>query len=67
MKQTTARKLPALRLLQAKRLRARADLPALHQRPALPLSSPAENDFLVPNPRPDLTLDPQTLRMIEVG
>jgi hypothetical protein len=32
-------------------------------RPALP--SMAHHDFLVPNPRPDLTLGLQTLRMIQ--
>lgn len=31
-------------------------------RPAL-----AGHDFLVPNPRPDLVLDPNTLRMLEAG
>lgn len=37
--------------------------PQLHaSRPAL-----AGHDFLVPNPRPDLTLDPNTLRMLEAG
>jgi hypothetical protein len=25
------------------------------------------HDFLVPNPRPDLTLDPNMLRMLEAG
>lgn len=34
-------------------------------RPGLP--SAAEHDLLVPNPRPDLTLGLQTLRMIQVG
>lgn len=34
--------------------------------PSLMLAK-AEHDFLVPNPRPDLMLDPQTLRMIDVG
>ena len=34
-------------------------------RPGLP--SAADHDFLVPNPRPDLTLGLQTLRMIQVG
>jgi hypothetical protein len=27
----------------------------------------ATHDFLVPNPRPDLTMDPQTLRTIDPG
>ncbi len=34
-------------------------------RPGLP--SAAEHDLLVPNPRPDLTLGLETLRMIQVG
>ena len=34
--------------------------------PTLLAGTPAEHDFLVPNPRPDLSTDPATLRMIEV-
>ena len=33
---------------------------------AHPHAGHATHDFLVPNPRPDLTFDPRTLRMIEV-
>jgi hypothetical protein len=46
-------------------LRHRAELPALPAA-ARVFTCHAEHDFLVPNPRPDLVLDPQTLRMIEV-
>lgn len=47
------------------RLRHRAEFPALwHTSPPL-VPSQAAHDFLVPNPRPDLTLDPHTLRMLE--
>lgn len=51
---------------RGERLRRRADWP-----PAMPASRAyvpchATHDFLVPNPRPDLTLDPHTLRMLEV-
>lgn len=38
---------------------------AIDVRPALP--SPAEHDFLVPNPRPDLILDPAFLGMLCAG
>ena len=49
------------------RPRQRPDLPALTlvSRPHVPSS--AAHDFLVPNPRPDLTLDPHTLRMLDNG
>ena len=45
-------------------LRCRAELPVV--RGTWPRPRPA-HDFLVPNPRPDLTTDPTTLLMIEVG
>lgn len=63
--QTTAALLPLRPAPRAPRLRRRAELPALAApAPALAPCS-AAHDFLVPNPRPDLTLDPQTLRMLE--
>ncbi|MES2694648.1 MAG: hypothetical protein V4773_14325 [Verrucomicrobiota bacterium] len=67
MKTATAPTLHQRPLLRTERLRQRADLPAI--RPAAPfaIASRAEHDFLVPNPRPDLTLDRTTLRMIEAG
>ena len=40
----------------------RAELPAVTITPG----ANATHDFLVPNPRPDLIFDRQTLRMIEV-
>jgi hypothetical protein len=46
-------------------LRTRAALPAL--RGTWPRPRPAAHDFLVPNPRPDLTTDLNTLRMLEVA
>lgn len=36
------------------------------RRPAAAVPGPG-HDFLVPNPRPDLVLDPHFLRMIEAG
>lgn len=39
---------------------------AIHpRRPRQPQPAMAAHDFLVPNPRPDLSTDPATLRMIE--
>ncbi len=46
--------------------RARLHTAAPAQTARVPLPSRAAHDFLVPNPRPDLTLDPHLLRMIEV-
>jgi hypothetical protein len=46
-------------------LRFRAQLPALAGWPPPPKPQRAAHDFLVPNPRPDLTTDLHTLRMIE--
>ena len=43
----------------------RAPLPALAPFRPPPRPARAAHDFLVPNPRPDLTTDPHTLRMIE--
>lgn len=56
-----------MRAPREKLFRPRAELPAITQpaRPLLP--SHAAHDFLVPNPRPDLTLGTHTLRMIEAG
>ena len=48
-------------------LRCRAELPVVRGSWPRPCPVSAAHDFLVPNPRPDLTTDPQTLRMIEVG
>ena len=48
-------------------LRVRAEFTGASARPRVILPSAAEHDFLVPNPRPDLTTDLQTLRMIEVA
>ncbi|MBL9209289.1 MAG: hypothetical protein JNL92_02420 [Opitutaceae bacterium] len=51
----------------AKPLRHRSEPPAA--RPLFQALHPtrADHDFLVPNPRPDLTMDPHTLRMLEAG
>jgi hypothetical protein len=49
-------------------LRHRAQFPSL--RPPQPkpiIASDATHDFLVPNPRPDLTFDPTTLKMLTVS
>jgi hypothetical protein len=49
-------------------LRIRAELrPITAPRRPATLAAFAENDFLVSNPRPDLTADSQTLRMFETG
>jgi hypothetical protein len=50
--------------IDAQPLRFRAELPAVRGRPPLPAVCDAAHDFLVPNPRPDLTFDPHTLLMI---
>lgn len=48
-------------------MRLRADL-APFANPSHTLRAiAATHDFLVPNPRPDLTSDLQTLRMLEAG
>ena len=47
-------------------LRFRAELPAVNAPTRRAAAPAAEHDFLVPNPRPDLSTDPATLRMIEV-
>lgn len=48
-------------------LRLRAELPAIGTRPRVIVPATAGHDFLVPNPRPDLTMDLNTLRMLEAG
>lgn len=54
-------------LTRPERLRQRGDLPIFRPLGSPALPSRAENDFLIPNPRPDLTHDLTTLRMIEAG
>jgi len=49
----------------ARTQRPRADLPTAGARLLMPAT--AGHDFLVPNPRPDLTLDLNLLRMLEAG
>jgi len=51
----------------AKPLRQRSEPPAV--RPLFQALPPtrADHDFLVPNPRPDLTMDLHTLQMLEAG
>ncbi len=46
-------------------LRHRAELPALSVAHFTPFTTRAAHDFLVPNPRLDLTHDLHTLRMVE--
>ena len=46
-------------------LRCRAQLAALTPTRPPPRPARTAHDFLVPNPRPDLTTDPHTLRMLE--
>ncbi len=46
-------------------LRQRAELPAISAALFTPFTMRAAHDFLVPNPRLDLTHDLQTLRMVE--
>ena len=67
MNTTTARPNPRSRHSDMEPLRFRAELPtvSMHRHPLIPLG--ATHDFLVPNPRPDLTLDLHFLRMIEAG
>ena len=53
---TPTHRLPARhRYLDGEPLRFRAELPAVIARPRLPQAAFAQHDFLVPNPRPDLT------------
>jgi hypothetical protein len=47
------------------RIRLRADFPAIKTRPRLEPPREPDHDFLVPNPRPDLTDDAHFLRMLE--
>ncbi len=54
-------------LARPERTRHRTDLPIFRPLGSPTLPSRAENDFLIPNPRPDLTHDLTTLRMIEAG
>lgn len=64
MKTPTAQ--PAHRLWRRPQgLRRRTELPALAALAQPAFTSAAAHDFLVPNPRPDLTFDPNTLRMLE--
>jgi hypothetical protein len=68
MNPSTARPLhQRRRLAQRGRFLSRAALPPMIAPvpPICPCS--ASHDFLVPNPRPDLTSDPQTLRMIDLA
>lgn len=58
---------PQRPLARPERTRQRGDLPIFRPLGSLALPSRAENDFLIPNPRPDLTHDLTTLRMIEAG
>jgi hypothetical protein len=48
-------------------LRFQADTAPARLQPHASRPALAGHDFLVPNPRPDLTLDPNTLRMLEAG
>lgn len=48
-------------------LRLRAELPAVTTPLRFAQPTTATHDFLVSNPRPDLTADLHTLRMIEAG
>ncbi len=68
MNTPTALALPRLPGHRAARpLRLRLDAPQAI--PVLPALRPttAAHDFLVPNPRPDLTMELATLRMLEAG
>ncbi len=48
-------------------LRLRAQLPALATTHPPPRPARPAHDFLVPNPRPDLTTDAHLLLMLEAG
>ena len=61
--QTTIAPPPFLRFPRRRPAR-RADLPAIAPPARGAHLCDAEHDFLVPNPRPDLTLDPETLAMV---
>jgi len=67
MNTPTLRLEPRPRRTSAEPLRSRAELPAIWHRPSPLRPAHAAHDFLVPNPRPDLTTDLRTLRMIEAG
>ena len=67
MNTTTLRPQPRPRRTTAEPLRSRAELPAIWHLPNPLRPAQATHDFLVPNPRPDLTTDLRTLRMIEAG
>jgi hypothetical protein len=60
---------PAAQAPRPAPLRLRAQLPALTHAPTRPPPRPARaaHDFLVPNPRPDLTTDAHLLLMLEAG
>jgi hypothetical protein len=62
----TARRTTRDHLLAPRPLAIWRDLAALSCRPPLPLISGAVHDFLILNPRPDLSLSSQTLGMLEV-
>jgi hypothetical protein len=53
-------------LTDARPLRLRAELPVVTSPLASLCATTAAHDLLVANPRPDLTWDLQTLRMMEV-
>lgn len=55
---------PRNRYLDAQPLRFRAELPTLRT-PAGAFTSSATHDFLVPNPRPDLTGEADGVRMTQ--
>lgn len=57
---------PTLRLPQPRKNPARAPREAIRIAPPPTLLTEATHDLLVPNPRPDLTFDPNTLRMLSV-
>ncbi len=67
MNTPTALLKPRLRRTPAKPLHLRAELPAIWHAASPLRPATAAHDFLVPNPRPDLTTDLRTLRMIEAG
>lgn len=67
MNTPTLRLHPRPRRTPADPLRSRAESPAIWHHPNPLRPAQAGHDFLVPNPRPDLTTDLRTLRMIEAG
>ena len=65
MNTSTARTIPhQTSLTHQEPFRFRAELPAITAPYPPAWMSTATHDFLVPNPRPDLITDPQTLRML---